>query len=229
MAKDPAFLFYSQDFLVGVMTMSFEDRGKYITILSLMHQQGRMTEETIRLLVGSISDTLRLKFSQDEKGLLFNSRLEEETEKRQKFTESRRINGLSGGRPKGKKPNGKPKKNLVVKHMDNHMEDEIVNVNESIFKGSIWDNETMNAEWSRWIEYKRVEFKDKYKSKETEKQAGRNLWDLSKGNQDTAIKIINKSIANHYKGLFELKENGKIEQPTTRLGEGSHDGKQYKL
>jgi len=162
MAKDPAFLFYSQDFLVGVMTMSFEDRGKYITILSLMHQQGRMSEETIRLLVGSISDTLRLKFSQDEKGLFFNERLESETEKRNKFTESRRINGLSGGRPKGKKPNAKPKKNLVVNHMDNHMgnENEIVNEDkkekESIFLGSVWDNETMNSEWSRWIEYKGV-------------------------------------------------------------------------
>jgi hypothetical protein len=100
---------------------------------------------------------------------------------------------------------------------------------ESIFLGSVWDNETMNAEWCRWIEYKRVEFKDKYKSKETEKQAGRNLWELSKGNQDTAVKIINKSIANHYKGLFELKENGTTQQPTTRLGEGSHDGKEYKL
>jgi hypothetical protein len=51
MAKDPAFLFYSQDFIVGVQTMPFEDRGKYITILCQMHQQGRLDEETIRTLV----------------------------------------------------------------------------------------------------------------------------------------------------------------------------------
>ena len=125
MAKDPAFLFYSQDFFVGVATMSFEDRGKYITLLCLMHQSGRMSEETIRLLVGSPSVTLKSKFEVDENGLWFNERLEVEAEKRVKFTESRRLNGLSGGRPKA---NGKPKKN----HMDNHMEDE--NENEIVIK-----------------------------------------------------------------------------------------------
>jgi hypothetical protein len=98
--KDPAFLFYSQDFLVGTLTMSFEDKGKYITILAYMHQQGRLDEKTISLLVGSISDNLRLKFSVDESGLLFNKKLESEIEKRVKFSESRRNNGLQGGRPK---------------------------------------------------------------------------------------------------------------------------------
>lgn len=116
MAKDPAFLFYPGDFIVGTYAMSFEDRGKYITILSMMHQQGRMNEETIRFIVGSISVNLKSKFSIDEKGLWFNKRLEEEIEKRQKFTDSRRINGSKGGRPKYKKPsglpNGKPKNNL---------------------------------------------------------------------------------------------------------------------
>lgn len=109
--KDPAFLFYSQDFLVGTMTMSFEDRGKYITILSLMHQQGRMSEETIRLLVGSISDNLKNKFSVDDNGLYFNNRLETEIEKRNKFIESRVNNGVKGGRPKKE---NKPTNNLVV-------------------------------------------------------------------------------------------------------------------
>lgn len=104
MAKDPAFLFYSQDFFTGVSTMSFEDRGKFITVLCVMHQKGRLTEETIRFLVGSISDNLSVKFRIDEKGLWFNKRLEEEIEKRLKFTESRRENGNLGGRP--------PKKNL---------------------------------------------------------------------------------------------------------------------
>ena len=100
MAKDPAFLFYSQDFYVGTALMSFEDRGKYITLLCLMHQQGRMPEETIRLLVGSVSNRLRCKFLVDENGLWYNERLEAEAEKRIKFTESRRSNGLLGGRPK---------------------------------------------------------------------------------------------------------------------------------
>ncbi|MBD3197988.1 MAG: hypothetical protein GF317_23260 [Candidatus Lokiarchaeota archaeon] len=129
--KDPAFLFYSQDFIVGVQTMNFEDRGKYITLLAQMHQQGRMSEETIRFLVGSVSDNLKKKFSVDENNNWYNERLELETEKRKKFAESRRINGSKGGRPKKEekplgKPLGKPKQNLP--------EDENENENENIIE-----------------------------------------------------------------------------------------------
>ena len=134
MAKDPAFLFYPQDFFLGVSTMEFADRGKYITILCVMHQQGRLKEESIRLLVGSVSDTLRLKFKVDKNGLWFNERLEEEVEKRKKFTESRKINGSKGGRPKRTKPSVKPSglasENLVedVNEDVNNNKDSIINL-----------------------------------------------------------------------------------------------------
>jgi uncharacterized phage protein (TIGR02220 family) len=104
MAKDPAFLFYSQDFLVGTMAMPFEDRGRYITLLAYIHQNGHISEETIRLLVGSFSDILRLKFKQDSNGLYYNERLENEVFKRKKFTDSRFENGKLGGRPPKLKP-----------------------------------------------------------------------------------------------------------------------------
>lgn len=131
MAKDPAFLFYSSDFLTGVMTLGFEDRGKFITILALMHQQGRMDEETISLLVGSFSVKLKNKFKIDSNGLYYNERLEIESEKRNNFTQSRRNNGIKGGRPK---ENDKPKRNLSVNHKDNLMEDENVNVIKDIIE-----------------------------------------------------------------------------------------------
>lgn len=121
MARDPAFLFYSQDFYTGVSTMSFEDRGKYITILCLMHQQGRLSEESISFIVGLVSVNLKSKFCIDENGFWYNKRLEEETEKRNKFTESRRNNGLLGGRGKKKT---KASVKASAKHMGNHMEDE---------------------------------------------------------------------------------------------------------
>ena len=118
--KDPAFLFYPSDFLTGTMAMPFDERGRYITLLCFQHQSGRMTEETIRFLVGSFSDMLRLKFSRDENGLFYNSRLEDEIKKRTDFLESRRNNGRLGGRPKKEnnldetynKPRLKPKQKL---------------------------------------------------------------------------------------------------------------------
>lgn len=141
MAKDPAFLFYSQDFYTGVAILNWEERGKFISILCLMHQQGRMKEETIRFLVGSVSDNLKSKFAIDDNGFWYNKRLEEESEKRAKFTESRRNNGLNGGRPPKTKSNAKPKNNHKVKHMDNHMEDDNVNENEIEIKEEIKDRE----------------------------------------------------------------------------------------
>lgn len=120
MAKDPAFLFYSQDFLVGTMAMPFEERGRYITLLCYMHQNGHITEETIRLLIGSFSDILRLKFKQDTEGRFYNDRLDIEVDKRKKFTESRLLNGKKGGRPPKENLNktdrllvAKPKQNLI--------------------------------------------------------------------------------------------------------------------
>lgn len=123
MTKDPAFLFYSQDFLVGTLAMPFDEKGKYITILCYMHQNGRISEETIRLLVGSVSDMLRFKFKVDNEGKWYNERLEIEVEKRDKFKESRILNGKKGGRPPKiiaenikktiRLSVGKPKNNLI--------------------------------------------------------------------------------------------------------------------
>jgi hypothetical protein len=125
--QDPAFLFYSKDFYTSVATLNWEDRGKYISLLCLMHQQGRMNEETIRFLVGSVSDNLKSKFKVDKNGLWYNERLELEAEKRNAFTESRRNNGNMGGRPKKQKPSGKPKQNHKDNHKDNHMANANVN------------------------------------------------------------------------------------------------------
>jgi uncharacterized phage protein (TIGR02220 family) len=139
MAKDPAFLFYSQDFITGTLAMPFDERGRYITLLCYQHQTGRMSEETIRFLVGSFSDILRLKFKCDENGLFFNERLEIEIGKRYKFIESRINNGKLGGRPKeikkslGKplgKPLGLPSENLIEN--ENVIENVIKYLNEKV-------------------------------------------------------------------------------------------------
>ena len=134
--KDPAFLFYSSDFLTGCTSLTMEERGQYITLLCLEHQLGRLSEKTIRLSVGSVSVDVLEKFKQDENGLLYNERLEIEIEKRSNFIDTRRNNGLKGGRPKGgnNKPiglaNGKPNAKANAKANEKLIENE--NVNEII-------------------------------------------------------------------------------------------------
>ena len=130
MAKDPAFLFYSSDFLNGVADLTMEERGQFITLLCLQHQKGTLTDKTIRLSLGSVSVDVLSKFSKDKDGNFFNERLNEEIEKRIQFTESRRNNGSKGGRPKNNtKPLGLAKHNLMEDVNENENED--ININKS--------------------------------------------------------------------------------------------------
>jgi hypothetical protein len=130
MAKDPAFLFYSSDFLNGVADLTMEERGQFITLLCLQHQKGTLTDKTIRLCLGSVSVDVLSKFTKDKDGNFYNERLMDEIEKRIQFTESRRNNGSKGGRPKNNtKPLGLAKHNLMEDVNENENED--ININKT--------------------------------------------------------------------------------------------------
>jgi len=94
--KDPAFLFYSSDFLAGVQDLTMEERGQYITLLCLQHQKGRLTEKMIRLCCGNATADVLAKFHQDEDGLFFNQRLEIEVGKRKAHAEKQRTRAIDG-------------------------------------------------------------------------------------------------------------------------------------
>lgn len=140
--KDPAVLFYTSDFLVGVAGLTMEERGQYITLLCLQHTTGHLTKKQMQLAVGKISPDVMAKFEQDEKGLYYNPRMEYEKKARESYVAVKRENGSKGGRPK--KPIGKPNENLSVtnrltetKPNENLLENE--NINENINK-PITDN-----------------------------------------------------------------------------------------
>lgn len=98
--KDPAVLWYSQDYLVGVIGMTWEEQGRYAYLLNLQHQKGHFDMERV---MPDCPPSVRAKFLQDENGLYYNKRMDDETERRAKFAESRRKNGQKGGRPKKQK------------------------------------------------------------------------------------------------------------------------------
>lgn len=70
-----------------------------------------------------------------------------------------------------------------------------------------FDSENFINQWDIWKDFKNKEFKFKYKSLQSEQAALSQLNNLANGNEETAIKIIHQSLANGYKGLFELKNN----------------------
>lgn len=91
--KDPAFLFYSSDFLTGVSDLTMEERGQYITLLCLIHQKGRLSDKTIKLNTPLVSVDVLAKFDKDEDGSLYNKRLDEVINERKSKSE---INKLIG-------------------------------------------------------------------------------------------------------------------------------------
>ena len=140
MAKDPAFLFYPNDYIGGTMGMTFEEKGAYIEILMLQFNRGHMTSHMIGQLVGQLWESIKCKFVQDEEGLWYNIRLDQEKDKRMSFTQSRRnnIKGLN---------------QHTIGHMTSHMENENEDVNRNINKVKIID--TLFEEFWDLYDYKK--------------------------------------------------------------------------
>jgi hypothetical protein len=64
------------------------------------------------------------------------------------------------------------------------------------------------TDWDGWKTYKHKEHREKYKAVETEQAAINKLFELSRGDPAAARAIIQQSIANRWKGLFEIKNHG---------------------
>lgn len=205
--NDPAVLFYTSDFLTGVIDMTMEERGQYITLLCYQHQKGHIKEETIRLLVGSCSVNVMKHFIRDEEGNFYNKRMDIEKEKRHNFTESRRENGKKGGRPKQEKekPSGKPSENLVDNHKDNLMgnDNENININNKYYK----DIELNNI----FIEY--LDLRKKLKCKNTDRAVKLLINELDKYDDKTKVQMISNSIMNSWKSVYPIKESKQKEVP----------------
>jgi hypothetical protein len=120
MAKDPAFLFYSSDFLTGTMFMSNEQVGKYIRLLCAQHQIGHLSEKDMLNICGTYDKDIFCKFKKDADGLFFNERCEQEILKRKAFSESRRKNRLK------KSDHMSNISKTYVRHMENENENENV-------------------------------------------------------------------------------------------------------
>jgi len=124
MAKDPAVLFYTQDFLVGTITMTNEQRGKYITLLCLQHQKQKLTLKDLKMYLTEEDIEVADKFPLQSDGFYYNLRMYEEAVKRKNYTESRRNN-----RKKKDDVDISLLKESYVNRMENENEDVNVNVN----------------------------------------------------------------------------------------------------
>ena len=114
MAKDPAVLFYTSDFLTGTFSMTNEQVGKYIRLLCLQHQKGKLTEKDMLSICKAYDEDVYLKF-RNEAGLFFNERMFNESERRKKYSESRRKNAET---PKNQTTKHTKNKKAYAQHME---------------------------------------------------------------------------------------------------------------
>ena len=138
MAKDPAVLLYTQDFLVGTITMTNEQRGKYITLLCLQHQKQKLTLKDLQMYLTDEDIEVAEKFPIQSDGYYYNQRMYDESIKRKNYTESRRSNRTK----KTYDIDVKKISQSYVNRMENENED--VNVNETV-NDNLNINETVNV------------------------------------------------------------------------------------
>lgn len=195
MSKDPAFLFYSSDFLTGTTVMTDEQVGKYIRLMCLQHQQGHLAEKHMLSICKAYDEDVFSKFTKDDNGLFYNERLDYEIERRRKYTESRRNNASK------KKSKDNPPK-AYAKHMDEHMENEnetIIDNNKDLrpYDGA---SEKIQSIILEWLAYKR-EKKNKYTERGWESLMNKFINMVAKYGEDAVCEVVQDSMANNYQGI----------------------------
>lgn len=101
--KPPAFQFYADDFLAGTVTMTFAQRGLYITLLCIQWNKGFVTPDDIFDLIGDgtaiaqpSANRVLTKFKLLPDGNYQNERMEVERRKQEIFRENRSAAGIKG-------------------------------------------------------------------------------------------------------------------------------------
>ena len=199
MAKDPAVLFYTSDFLSGTFTMDDAQVGKYIRLLCLQHQKGKLTEKDMLSICKAYDVEIWDKFKVED-DLYYNERMFNETVRRQKFSESRRNNAKSIKKDSTSE--------AYAKHMETETENRTITKTKVKTKLEIvlpFESEEFSNYWTMWKDFKKKQFKFTYATPQSEQAALKDLVKLSNGDEQTALQIIEQSLAKGWKGFFALK------------------------
>ena len=194
--KDPAFLFYSSDFLTGTMFFSDSQLGKYIKILCTQHQKGHLSEKDMLKICKRYDKDIFEKFVKDESGKYYNIRLETEMAKRSAYSKSRANNRKN-------KINYENICFSYVKHMENENENiNTYNINEYI------NNNKLDNIIKLLVEY--LEYRKSIKLSVNNTVISELLETLKPYDKEEQEKIIKKAIKGGWKDFYpvESKKDG---------------------
>ena len=190
--KDPAFLFYSSDFLTGTMFMSDAQLGKYIKILCTQHQKGHLSEKDMLKICKRYDKDIFDKFKKDSDGNYYNIRLEKEIAKRRDYSKSRANN----------RKNKITFENICfsyVKHMENE--------NENINKNNILEyinNNKLNNIIELLLEY--FNYRKSIRIPNNQNIIDELILFLKPYNKEEQEQIIKKAIKNGYREFYPPKK-----------------------
>ena len=197
--KDPAFLFYSSDFLTGTMFMTDSQLGKYIKILCTQHQKGHLSEKDMLKICKRYDKDIFEKFTKDDDGKYYNIRLESEITKRKDYSKSRSDN----------RKNKIKFENICfsyVKHMEN--ENENININNINIEEYI-NNNNLNNIINLLVEY--FNYRKSIRLPNTQNIIDELILFLKPYNKKEQEKIIKEAIKKGYKEFYpprkEIKES----------------------
>lgn len=214
MSKDPAFLFYSSDFITATMLMTNEQVGKYIRLMCLQHQSGHLREKDMLNICGSYDEDIFRKFVKDDQGFYYDEQLEQEIDRRKKYSESRRLNRSN-----------KQDMTNISKTYDQHMETETETETETRTRTrTVTETETEKPRKPKkekkeeapvgiqsteaWKGYSEMRTRIKKPlSPRSITMALSQLEKLAPGDQATQEAILDQSTFHCWQGVFELKED----------------------
>ena len=209
MAKDPAVLFYTSDFLSGTFTMDNEQVGKYIRLLCLQHQKGKLSEKDMLSICKAYDVEIWDKFKVED-GLYYNERMFNETIRRQKFSESRRNNAKS--------PKKESTSEAYAKHMETETENRTITINENInidfewfwneYDKKVGDKQKLKKKWNKLTDEERqnaMNYIELYKQSVPDKQFRKNP-ETFLNNKSWNDEIINRSITPIHKLSYAERE-----------------------
>lgn len=198
MSKDPAFLFYSSDFLTGTLLMSMEQKGKFITLLCIQHQKGHLSEKDMLHICGSYDEDVFTKFQKDEQGKFYNIRLEEEVDKRKAYSESRRNN-------RKKKEDMNNTSSSYVEHMENENEIEDIDIKKKVARfqkptieqlKEYMREQGMNDISENWLNHYEANGWMVGKNKMKDWKASVRTWKTNQKNNSATPQIVHKKMFN---------------------------------
>lgn len=201
--KNKSIAFYPEDFLSGVSFMNDKQVGQYIKLLCLQFKKGTLDKEDMESVSNNDKKVLE-KFSIDENGNYFNERMANEMVKRQIHAEKQREKVMKRWH-KNDSDNVYHGNTAVIPYVDTKkkLSSNTKRDRESVReKERYFDDTHLNDTFNEFLK-----LRTKLKAVNTERAVKLLISKLEDFDDNTKLQMIEQSIENSWKGLFEIKNN----------------------